>query len=253
MALQSVKKHESDRIADDKGRPLGVRGLAPAGANRTTFESGGGPPHSKTLARRPRFPGARSVLGGGARPTPDFPMNHPRTGDGARLTPAPVGCVTPCAPAWRMQTLSLAGIAFVKPGAVVGRRRRAQDCPPYLARIIATSTPARRLFRHWMLDVLARPCVPSRIRPCRIQTRTPTLGGRGLAPTGANRTTFESGGGPPHSQTLARDNDDSRVRAASPHENAASRKSVFVCRHHGFILVFNFRHVCRPVTRKFYL
>ena len=44
-----------------------------------------------------------------------------------------VGRVTPCAPSWRTQALSLAGIAQVNPGFLVGRRRRAEDCPPYLA------------------------------------------------------------------------------------------------------------------------
>ena len=44
-----------------------------------------------------------------------------------------VGRVTPCAPSWRTQTRTLAGIVPVNPGFLVGRRRRAEDCPPYLA------------------------------------------------------------------------------------------------------------------------
>ena len=42
-----------------------------------------------------------------------------------------VGRVTPCAPLWRTQTPTLAGIVPVNPGFLVGRRRRAEDCPPY--------------------------------------------------------------------------------------------------------------------------
>ena len=58
---------------------------------------------------------------------------------GARLTPAPVGRVTPCAPSWRTQTPPLTVIALVNQGTPVGRRRRAQDCPPYLRGCAASS------------------------------------------------------------------------------------------------------------------
>ena len=50
---------------------------------------------------------------------------------GARLTPVPVGRVTPCAPSWRTKTPPLAGIARVNQRVLVSRRR-AEDCPPYL-------------------------------------------------------------------------------------------------------------------------
>ena len=44
-----------------------------------------------------------------------------------------VGRVTPCAPSWRTQTLSLADTAQNNQQVPVGRRRRAEDCPPYLS------------------------------------------------------------------------------------------------------------------------
>ena len=103
---------------------------------------------------------------------------------GARLTPAPVGRVTPCAPSWRTKTPPLAGIARVNQRVLVSRRRRAEDCPPYHARITAACPPrsgrhpagrragasspaalaldwspnsliSARLLRHWMLGVVA--------------------------------------------------------------------------------------------------
>ena len=120
------------------------------------------------------------------------PMNHPRFipehlfPTGARLTPAPVGRVTPCAPSWRTQTPPLAGIARVNQRVLVCRRRRAEDCPPHHARITAAcpsprsgghpacrragaSSPAalapalttasllptRLHLRHWLLGVVA--------------------------------------------------------------------------------------------------
>ena len=46
---------------------------------------------------------------------------------------AKVGRVTPCAPSRQTQTPLLATIPMVNQEIVVGRRRRAQDCPPYLA------------------------------------------------------------------------------------------------------------------------
>ena len=73
---------------------------------------------------------------------------------------AVVGRVTPCAPSGPTKTPPLATIRMANQDILVDRRRRAEDCPPYLARIIATCTPARRFLRHWMLDVLA-PFVPS--------------------------------------------------------------------------------------------
>ena len=53
----------------------------------------------------------------------------------------PVGRVTPCAPAWQIQTLSLAGAALINQETLVGRRRRAEDCPPYLARPAVLGLP----------------------------------------------------------------------------------------------------------------
>ncbi len=60
---------------------------------------------------------------------------------GARLTPEPVGRVTPCAPSWQIQILPFAITTITNPVMLVGRRRRAEDCPPYHARIAAACPP----------------------------------------------------------------------------------------------------------------
>ena len=46
---------------------------------------------------------------------------------------AVVGRVTPCAPSWPTKTPRLAIIRMANQETLVGRRRRAPDCPPYLA------------------------------------------------------------------------------------------------------------------------
>ena len=50
-----------------------------------------------------------------------------------KFSNAAVGRVTPCAPLWQTQTPSLAGNPMNNLKILVSRRRRAEDCPPYLA------------------------------------------------------------------------------------------------------------------------
>ena len=89
---------------------------------------------------------------------------------GARLTPAPVGRVTPCAPSWRTKTPPLAGIARVNQRVLVSRRRRVEDCPPCHARIAAACPPP--VAAGILLAV--EPALPARRRLLSIGHQTPS-------------------------------------------------------------------------------